>query len=194
MTSSRRSHGFTLIELIVVIAVIAILAGIMISVIAGVIEKSRISRAIGEFRNFATALDKINAEVGFYPPEVVENKDPGLVTNPFASTTHPLYKKWAGPYIKVWPTLTPWAGYWDYGYGADSTIFNQDNLSGNEVSMAQVKGNVAAAMSLSAAEGIDASLDTGNGSAAGPIQWSVDGLTGAVNRLTFYVAEGQKWW
>ena len=61
---NRNKKGFTLVELVIVIAVIAILAGVLIGTFAGVINRAQQSAAMQEARadwdNFLVELDYTN--------------------------------------------------------------------------------------------------------------------------------------
>lgn len=63
----RLRCGFTLIEVLVVIAVIAILGAILLSVRDGVGERARRSRAEGELASIGQALEQYRAAHGDYP-------------------------------------------------------------------------------------------------------------------------------
>ena len=68
MTKFRKrlqgSAGFTLVELIVVIAVLGILAGIAIPRITGVRDKAEISAVKSDLRNIQSGLEMYFAETG----------------------------------------------------------------------------------------------------------------------------------
>src|SRR5258708_2117804 len=72
----RASPAFTLIELLIVIAIISILAGMIIP-IAGAVNRSKIrKKASGELEQVATAIELYKAKLGHYPPDNPRN--PGL--------------------------------------------------------------------------------------------------------------------
>ena len=76
---SRR--GFTLIEVVVVVAIIALLAGILTPLIFKYIDEANETRALGDCRNIATALMLFHKDTGTWP-YYNEPYDPGLVRNP----------------------------------------------------------------------------------------------------------------
>lgn len=62
MRNNRK--GFTIVELVIVIAVIAILAGVLIPTFAGVTNKAKDSKALQEAKNAYTAdLATLNGQV-----------------------------------------------------------------------------------------------------------------------------------
>lgn len=60
--------AFTLVELLVVIAVIAILAAFVVPVARGVMRHSYISHAQAEMNQLETAIERYKNTYGFYPP------------------------------------------------------------------------------------------------------------------------------
>lgn len=60
----KNNKGFTIVELVIVIAVIAILAGVLIPTFAGVTNKAKDSKALQEAKNAYTAdLAILNGQV-----------------------------------------------------------------------------------------------------------------------------------
>jgi len=86
--------GFTLIELIVVISVIALLAALAMPVYNIVVQKSMIQSAISERKAIETAIEAYHADYGFYPPS-----NPGVTTSPlnlYPAKTNQLYYELEG--------------------------------------------------------------------------------------------------
>jgi general secretion pathway protein G len=59
--------GFSLIELVVVVAVMALLAGVLTPVVGRVIEDSKVSRAKSDARAIVHAIGRYRLDVGAYP-------------------------------------------------------------------------------------------------------------------------------
>ena len=60
--------GFTLIELMVVVLIIALLSGMLLKISGGVAQKAARSRAIADLENIQNALNEFYTEYGMYPP------------------------------------------------------------------------------------------------------------------------------
>jgi prepilin-type N-terminal cleavage/methylation domain-containing protein len=60
-------RGFTLIELAVVLAIIAVLAAVLTPLVAGYIDEARATRALVEARTIAQAIGFHQADTGRYP-------------------------------------------------------------------------------------------------------------------------------
>ena len=62
LKSKNRKRGFTLVEVIVVLVILAILAAIMIPALTGWIEKSKKKTVIAETRNLHQAVQAVVSE------------------------------------------------------------------------------------------------------------------------------------
>lgn len=127
----RIKKGFTLVELLVVIAIIAILAAIIAPNAFKAIEKSKVSRTLGDMKAFKTAALQFYADVGFFPADVSNGIDPGLGSNSVEDIPSEGYKfgtgvdsndyikivkeRWRGPYLDFpLSKKTAWGGEYDY--------------------------------------------------------------------------------
>jgi prepilin-type N-terminal cleavage/methylation domain-containing protein len=77
---TRREAAFTLIELIVVVAIIAIMAGLVFPIVGAVNAKKQISVAQTQLKGIEAAIDGYKTKLGFYPPD-----------NPNSVVTNQLY-------------------------------------------------------------------------------------------------------
>ncbi|MCC5788429.1 MAG: prepilin-type N-terminal cleavage/methylation domain-containing protein [Opitutales bacterium] len=72
LTSSRRSEncpvrGFTLVELLVVVAVLGILAALSFPVFSAVQNRARVSQTKTQFTQYITAMEGYRSTYGYYP-------------------------------------------------------------------------------------------------------------------------------
>lgn len=89
MTRKSSHTGFTLIELIIVVAIIAILAGIGLPNFLEAQTRSKVSRAKADLRTIATALEAYHADHNRYPPSTLVPRFARLIplTTPVAFIT-----------------------------------------------------------------------------------------------------------
>jgi general secretion pathway protein G len=71
----RKDKGFTLVELMVVIIILAVLTGIAIPSYLALRNRARIQATRSEMQNIATALSVYEADTGSYPEDLVDLED-----------------------------------------------------------------------------------------------------------------------
>ena len=64
---SRSKNGFTLVEILAVLFIIALIAGITIPVMHSMYSKSKTAKAKSDIARLTAAADLYNAEWGTYP-------------------------------------------------------------------------------------------------------------------------------
>ena len=78
---SQPRRGFTLIEIMVVIGIIALLIGILLPALSKVQERAKVTQTMGLMQEFAKACDAFQQEFGRYPglvPEEILANDPQI--------------------------------------------------------------------------------------------------------------------
>jgi len=85
MYRSKQKQAFTLIELLMVIAIIGILAGILIPTVGAVRKQANIAASKSQLSNYVTAITLFKGEYGYYPfPSAQTNN--GVNVNSLTST------------------------------------------------------------------------------------------------------------
>jgi general secretion pathway protein G len=92
----NKRHGFTLIEIMLVVIIIGILAAMLVPNIAGRSDQARKTAARSDIEsNLSTALDLYKMDAGQYPTTAQ-----GLGALLAAPTVPPVPGQWSGPYLK----------------------------------------------------------------------------------------------
>ena len=141
----RRSRGFTLLEIMVVVVIIGILIGLIAPNIIGRVDQARVTGAKTDIATLSQALDLYKLDNHFYP-----TTDQGLQALLKKPTTPPIPQNWRpGGYLKKHKIpIDPWGNAYRYispgttgpydlyslgadgkegGQGNDADIGNWDN-------------------------------------------------------------------
>ncbi|MBK8060308.1 MAG: type II secretion system major pseudopilin GspG [Gemmatimonadetes bacterium] len=110
MHATRRpSRGFTLLELLVVIIVLGLLAGLVAPQIFGRVGEAKITTARTQMSLVGTALDSYRLDNGAYP-----TTEQGLQALRDKPTREPIATNWRGPYLRKEVPLDPWGRAYVY--------------------------------------------------------------------------------
>lgn len=106
----RRDAGFTLVELLVVLAIIALIASIAAPQVLRYLGSARSGTALAQIRNIESALELFYIDNGRYP-----TAEEGLAALTTAPSSAP---RWNGPYLKNLSALNdPWGRPYVYETG-----------------------------------------------------------------------------
>ena len=100
--------GFTLIELMVVVAVIGVLIAVLVPQVTNFVYKARVTAAATSLKNFKMALDLLINDIGFKPPAwgAVYPANDELALMKRNSCPNAFKSQWNGPYIHNYPVST----------------------------------------------------------------------------------------
>ena len=107
--NGRRRSGFTLLELVVVIIVLGLLAGIVAPQIIDRLSDAKSTTAKTQIELFSVALDGYRLDNGAYP-----TTDQGLAALRERPTRAPVPANWRGPYLRKAIPLDPWGRVYLY--------------------------------------------------------------------------------
>lgn len=111
-----RDEGYTLTEILVVMAIIGLIAAVLTPNLVGQLGRSRAKTAQMQVETLAAAVEMFRADVGRYPAQAEGLQS--LITEPADGAG------WTGPYVKSDRTLLdPWGNRMDYRRSEDGRTF-----------------------------------------------------------------------
>jgi general secretion pathway protein G len=136
LLTRRRQTGFTLVEMLLVLVILATLAAIVIPKFTGRSEQARETSAKTQIANVSTALDAFEVDMGYYPQS-------GDGLNELMEAPQTNANQWRGPYLKQAIGNDPWGnayvyespgkhnekGYDLYSAGPDGRAGSEDDIT-----------------------------------------------------------------
>lgn len=128
---SRSRPGYSLMEILVAVAIIAVLATLVAPRLFGQLDRSRATAAQTQIRMIETSLDTMRLDIGRYP-----TGEEGLTL--LVSPNESVSGVWMGPYIDGDLPTDPWGNPYRYDPAAspadrgDVYSYGADNEEGGE--------------------------------------------------------------
>jgi len=120
---TRARRGFTLLELLVVMVIIGLLAGLVAPRYFEQVGKSNVKIARAQIVSLGQALDQYRLDVGAYP--TTEEGLDALVAKPQNAT------RWSGPYLQKAVPADPWDRPYQYRSPGDHGDYDLYSLGKN---------------------------------------------------------------
>jgi general secretion pathway protein G len=121
---SQTRRGFTLVELLVVIVVITVLAGLVGPMVFRNVGDSKIAAARAQIELFGLALEQYRLDNDYYP-----STDQGLEALRSLPVGDPPARNWRGPYLRKAVPQDPWGRAYVYRSPGDVNPQSYDLLS-----------------------------------------------------------------
>jgi general secretion pathway protein G len=109
---SKKRRGFTLIEILLVLGIIVMLAGVTAVILWPQAQGAKIDIAKAQMAKLSKQLDLYNMNIGHYPTDE-EGDLNALVTRP-AYPDEKVNAMWRGPYLSTDDLNDPWNNKWVY--------------------------------------------------------------------------------
>ncbi|MHA6288823.1 type II secretion system major pseudopilin GspG [Maricaulis sp. CAU 1757] len=128
---ARKRPGYSLMEILVAVAIIAVLATLVGPQLFNQLDRSKVTAAQTQIRMIESALDTMRLDIGRYPSE---SEGLALLTAPVEG----VQGTWSGPYMDGGLPSDPWGNPYRYlpapvpGDRGQVVSFGADNAEGGE--------------------------------------------------------------
>jgi len=113
------SRGFTLLEMLVVLAIIGLIAGLVGPRLFRNVDRSRVTAATTQIKLLRGAVENLRLDIGRYP---TAQEGLSLLNKPPADPA--LASRWRGPYLDETVPQDPWSKAYQYSLpGRDGQPF-----------------------------------------------------------------------
>ncbi len=109
LRSSEAEAGFTLLEMLVVLVIMGLLAGLVGPQLLSRVDTGKVAAASTQTRMLKTSLDTMRLDIGRYP-----TKEEGLDLLNKTPRDERLARRWHGPYLSEDVPLDPWGNSYVY--------------------------------------------------------------------------------
>lgn len=133
MNRYRLNAGFTLIEMLVVLVIIGLLAGLVGPKLFGKVDSSRVLTAQTQVKMLKGALESMRLDIGRFP-----TTEEGLALLNASPKDEKIRSRWRGPYLEDDVPLDPWGMPYQYSVPGSSAqpfalySFGADGKRGGE--------------------------------------------------------------
>ena len=130
------ARGFTLLEMLVVLVIIGLIAGLVGPQLMGRVETSKVTTAQTQVKLLKSALDTMRLDIGRYP-----TKEEGLEMLVIAPKEPRAAARWQGPYLSEGVPPDPWSNPYQYALEGNNVVlysFGADGKTGGEGTEADV--------------------------------------------------------
>jgi general secretion pathway protein G len=117
----KNRRGFTLVEMLLVLVILAVLAAIVIPKFSGRSQQAKLTAAQSQIASIELALDAFEVDTGAYPQG--NGGLAALVDEPSGA------RNWKGPYLKKGVPLDPWGNEYVYVYPGKNNPRGYDLMS-----------------------------------------------------------------
>lgn len=109
MNRYRRNSGFTLIEMLVVLVIIGLLAGLVGPKLFGKVDSSKVQTAQTQVKMLKGALESMRLDIGRFP-----TTEEGLALLNTSPKDDKIRGRWRGPYLDDDVPPDPWGAPYQY--------------------------------------------------------------------------------